>query len=47
MHRLSGLYVLELCLSDCYLLVLVFRFVFCPFLPDEIAIFLYSVLGKF
>ena len=30
MHKLSGFYLLELCLSDCYLLVLVFRFVFCP-----------------
>ena len=39
MHRLSRLYLLELFLSDCYLLVLMFRFVFCPALPDEIAIF--------
>ena len=31
MHRLSRLYLLELCLSDCYLLVLVFRFVFAQF----------------
>ena len=31
MHRLSGHFLLELCLSDCYLLV----FVFCPVLPNE------------
>ena len=35
MHRLSRLYLLELCLSICYLLVLVLRFVFCPVLPGE------------
>ena len=41
MHRISRLHLLELCFSNCYLLVLVFRFVFSPVLPDEIAIFLY------
>ena len=45
MHGLSGLYLLESYLSDCYLLVLVFKFVFFPVLPDEIAIILCSVLG--
>ena len=41
MHRLGILHLLELCLSNCYLLILVFIFVFCSVLPDEIAIFLY------
>ena len=42
MCRLSSrLYQLGLCLSDCCLLVLVFRFIFFPILPYEIAIFLY------
>ena len=41
MRRLSGLYLLESRLSDCYLLISVVRFVFCPVLSCEIAIFLY------
>ena len=37
MHRLSTVCLLEFCLSDCYhLLILVFRFVFYPVLPNEI-----------
>ena len=39
MHRLSQILSAGICLSDCYLLVLVFRFVIYPVLSDEIAIF--------
>ena len=47
MNRLTRLNLLELCLSNCYLLVLVFRFVFCPVPPDDIAIFLYFGIMKY
>ena len=39
MHRLSRLYLLELCLSDCYLLVLVFIFVFVQFFQTRLQYF--------
>ena len=47
MHMLSGLYLLEMCLLACYLLVLVFSFVFCPVLPDDIAIIEVFLWAKF
>ena len=39
MHRLSRIYLLELCLSDCYLLVSVFRFVFAQFFQTRLQYF--------
>ena len=45
MHRFSRRYVLEFCLSDCYLLVLVFRFVFSPWSSSrwDCNIFVFSI----
>ena len=47
MHRFSRLYLLELCLSDCYLLVLVFRFVFAQLFHTRLQYFCIGIIKFF